>query len=324
MRENLRRAHWAWRCTMPALLIASSSCGDEPTRPPSIEAQYPPRHGASASSIQDSIVFQDFGVTCVYSGGAYVVDSTKAGIWIVDPAGQFRRRLLSVGTYPDWSRDGLEIVFELDGRLVITPTDSLDFHPITSGARDQFPDWSPVSDRIAFESTRQNPGGHRSIWTVNSDGSGLARVGIFDSTSWRKPDWSPDGATIVHVRYINGISTSEIFSMNQDGTNPSRLTINGVDDDFPQFSPDGTRIAFVRQDVSGTPQAWVMNSDGTAERQVTASGAWWPTWSRTGAELIYSRFDARSSLSTNGVLWKIDVSSGAESQILNAWPDQCP
>ncbi len=43
----------------------------------------------------------------------------------------------------------------------------------------------------------------------------------------------------------------EIYVMNSDGTNQTRLTNNNIIDDHPTFSPDGRKIAFLSQNASG-------------------------------------------------------------------------
>lgn len=305
-----------------ALLTASCSSTDAPNQATGPDVEFPPYHAEPASSAQDSVAYRDLGVSCILPGGGWLVDSTKMGIWIMDGAGQSRRRLLSSGTNPCWSGDGSEIVFELGGQLVVTRTDSLNFRIITSGARDQFPDWSPVDSRIVFESTRQRPGGGRSIWVVNANGTGLTNFGTTHPGEWRMPAWSPDGSKIVHIRFP--LSTTEIYVMDQDGTNPVRLTSNTVDDKYPQFSPDGTQIAFQRPNQAGIPQIWVMATDGSGQRRVTQEGGMEPAWSRDGQSLIYVRFDPYRNLATDGVLWRIDFESGTESQLLQRWPQGCP
>ncbi|MCJ2533833.1 MAG: hypothetical protein LN364_01210, partial [Candidatus Thermoplasmatota archaeon] len=59
---------------------------------------------------------------------------------------------------------------------------------------------------------------------------------------------------------------SEIFVMDNDGTNIEQLTFNDVDDRDPCWSPDGTKIAF----RSGSPsEIWVIDADGSNLRQLT-------------------------------------------------------
>src|SRR5262245_37465980 len=57
----------------------------------------------------------------------------------------------------------------------------------------------------------------------------------------------------------------EIYVMNADGTDQVRLTNSAGVDDFPTFSPDGTKIAFVSQNAAGLFAIKVMNVDGTGQ-----------------------------------------------------------
>src|SRR5262249_21853308 len=50
----------------------------------------------------------------------------------------------------------------------------------------------------------------------------------------------------------------EIYEMNPDGTNPTRLTNNAFTDDFPDISPNGNKITF-ESNRTGSFEIWVMN-----------------------------------------------------------------
>jgi len=77
--------------------------------------------------------------------------------------------------------------------------------------------------------------------------------------------WSADGQKIAFARKDS--SVSQIFTVNIDGSNLVQLTTisNGVSNSKPIFSPDGTKIAFLRQITTVKGKAFTMNADGTAE-----------------------------------------------------------
>src|SRR5687768_12125097 len=60
--------------------------------------------------------------------------------------------------------------------------------------------------------------------------------------------------------YITG--EGEIYVMNPDGTNQTRLTFNAFDDTDPAWSPDGQKIAFA-SDRDGNLEIYVMDKDGS-------------------------------------------------------------
>ena len=110
------------------------------------------------------------------------------------------------------------------------------------------PSWSPDGSKIAFTSDD----GH--IWTINADGSHLARLAFFGNWDdlWLFPHvWSPDGSKIAfhsaaeHENY-------EIYTIDVEGGKLTRLT-NTYDRNFsPQWSPDGSRIAFTSRADDGS------------------------------------------------------------------------
>ena len=78
----------------------------------------------------------------------------------------------------------------------------------------------------------------------------------------------------------------EIYVMNADGTNVTRLTDNPARFDDPTWSPDGSKIAF----VSGVYcDIYVMDADGTNQTCLTnnASPIHAPRWSPDGSRIAY-------------------------------------
>jgi Tol biopolymer transport system component len=63
----------------------------------------------------------------------------------------------------------------------------------------------------------------------------------------------------------------EIYVMNADGTDQRRLTNNPGVDDYPAWSPDGKRIAFLSQDQTGGYSIKLMNADGTGSSSLTTT-----------------------------------------------------
>jgi TolB protein len=74
---------------------------------------------------------------------------------------------------------------------------------------------------------------------------------------------------------------SVIFTMRPDGSDLRRLT-EGFD---PQWSPDGTRLAFWRIDADGAFTVHVIDADGTGERSLVRG--YDPTWSPDGQHIAF-------------------------------------
>jgi hypothetical protein len=84
---------------------------------------------------------------------------------------------------------------------------------------------------------------------MNANGSGVALLlETNSSVTARYPQWAPDGSAIVfhlHEPYAGGWSNNVLFRINPDGSGFQQLSANvGQFDELPQYSPDGTMIAF--------------------------------------------------------------------------------
>src|SRR6266508_2743394 len=93
----------------------------------------------------------------------------------------------------------------------------------------------------------------------------------------------------------------EIYTINTDGTDLTRLTNDPAIDDEPAWSPDGRRIAFVRNF-----ELYVMNADGSNVRRTFSGNLTQnPSWSPDGTKIVYS---ALSNGSAN--LWVVSPNAG--------------
>ncbi len=71
----------------------------------------------------------------------------------------------------------------------------------------------------------------------------------------------------------------EIYTVNADGTDEVRLTLNSVADVQPVWSPNGQQIAFVSRS-DGDAEIFVMDADGGNQSRLTNNDAedTYPSW----------------------------------------------
>lgn len=218
---------------------------------------------------------------------------------------------LSDEYYCSWSPDGTQVAFvsDQDGDWEIYRVDadgSNETRLTDSIGNDLSPAWSPDGTLIAFSSWRD---GNMEIYVMDaSDGSNPTRLTFNDSPPYASidygPSWSPDGTQIAFQSYrnrsccpVNG--NVEIYKMDADGSNQTRLTNNLTMDLVPAWSPDGTQIAFNGY-RTGDSEIFVMDTNGLNQTNITnnpaedSHAAWSPDASeiafdsdRSGSEKIY-------------------------------------
>ncbi|GBD89299.1 translocation protein TolB [bacterium BMS3Abin04] len=90
-------------------------------------------------------------------------------------------------------------------------------------------------------------------------------------------------------------------------------------EDFPKYSPDGTKIAFTSQSAGEQPHIWVMNSDGTNLKQLTKEGVYADaepfSLSPSGNFIVYSQYRFDKWPVQNGTLWILNVNTGNKQQL---------
>ena len=130
-----------------------------------------------------------------------------------------------------------------------------------------------------------------------SDEEGKTRIKILDSPDSDGdgyPAVSPTGKHIAFYGKYEKYKTWSIHTADIDGNNIRRLThVKNVWDSAPAWSPDGKTIVFAREykDVNGAwhEEFWLMNADGTEQRQIKALEGRAPEFMQDGRLLFQSK-----------------------------------
>jgi TolB protein len=127
------------------------------------------------------------------------------------------------------------------------------------------------------------------------------------------PSYSPDGSRIVFQSDRSG--SPQIYVMNEDGSNPKRISFGVGAYYAPVWSPRGDLIAFIKQ-TKGKFYIGVMRTDGSGERTL-ASGYHVdsPTWSANGRVLIFARQSIDGAEGDRVRLYSIDLTGYNEREI---------
>jgi Tol biopolymer transport system component/DNA-binding winged helix-turn-helix (wHTH) protein len=207
---------------------------------------------------------------------------------------------------PVFSPDGQTIAF-LQGTLALP---DIRLRPVAGGASRSltrtFGDtraalaWTPDSREIVFSSFQD---GQPGLWRIPVSGGSPQRVGRAGENAFA-PSISRQGHLVFERFAYSGIIRR--VELRGEGRRDDRFIVSTTFDDNPQYSPDGTRIAFASW-RSGSMQVWVCDSEGRNPVQLTFMGTdtSWISWSPDGRQLAFNS-DARGQWS----LYTIAVEGG--------------
>src|SRR5215208_336727 len=188
---------------------------------------------------------------------------------------------------------------------------------------------------IAGEPTASGPYATESeLYVMNADGTNETRLTNtpeqYAKILATSPDWSPDGKRIAYLKGIDvdtGRTDRDIYVINADGSNQSSLATveqstiawSPTDESTPDWSPDGTKIAFTSASLSGNNDVFVMNADGTCETHLTNLNYSTPgveedvlDWSPDGEKIAF-----KSASSGNDDIYVIDADGSGRANLTN-------
>lgn len=146
------------------------------------------------------------------------------------------------------------------------------------------------------------------------------------------PPGDGGGGLIAFSSYRDG--ESEIYTMKADGSDLTRLTVNGARDSRPAWSPDGTRIVYVRRMDAANYEIFVMNADGSGTARLTTSASFFesePAWSPDGSRIAFisTRKSASSTMTGRFNVYVMDARGSSQTLVTsiggsNSSPDWSP
>jgi Tol biopolymer transport system component len=144
------------------------------------------------------------------------------------------------------------------------------------------------------------------IWVAPANDTGNPKQITFknyDADNDQGLAWT-SGGRIVYATAASG--QSEIWIMDQDGSNQRQLTDESSANSMPAVTPDGRKIIFVSGRGGPVPHLWQMDIDGGNQKQLT-SGAmeFLPQVSPDGKWVTY-----HSYIQGKTTLWKISIEGG--------------
>ena len=281
----------------PPSPAATASPVTSPTAPPRKEGrgESPVRIGepVDPASIAGRIVFDDF--EDVFTMNA---DGSDLRVVAGQPGSEFDGAWSPDGTFIAY-RDSRRGINE-DDEIYVVAADGSEARNLTDDpANDWGPDWSPDGRWIAFNSDRQG----FPLRGYLADAA-TAEVHPIETDAWVEyPSFSPDGTHLTFMGHTG--SDYDIYVVELETGETTRLTDAPGADGWPVWSPDGASIAFAseRDDCartepgedcwrSGEPgehhDIWLMDVDGANQRRVTPELGQFVAWSPDGQHLLVS------------------------------------
>ncbi|HMC51060.1 MAG TPA: hypothetical protein VKH20_10490 [Solirubrobacterales bacterium] len=154
-----------------------------------------------------------------------------------------------------------------------------------------------ANGQIYFQGPQTGEDGPADIYRINPSGGEAVDLTSANGFSEERPNVSADGTHVAFQSFRD--EGWNIFSMNADGSDQIDLTDtryepNKIINFEPTWSPDGTKVAFMRQSkFAGEEQdIWAMDSNGASPVDLThTTGAYEaaPEYSPDGSKIVYVR-----------------------------------
>jgi Tol biopolymer transport system component len=211
---------------------------------------------------------------------------------------------------PRFSPDGDKVAYMWNG----TSPDNWDIYVKALGigseplrltehpANDSSPAWSPDGRQIAF--VREFEEGATAVLLVPSLGGQERKLADLETETYVPGftlpalSWSPDGEWLMFAERSSRKEAFKIVGLSPETLEKRVFTSPPQDsagDFFPEFSPDGAQLAFVRLGAAawGNADVWVQGVEGGEPRQLTSGrydAVTGLAWTPRGDEIVFSTY----------------------------------
>ena len=268
-------------------------------------------------------------------GMSLIFESTRDGkyaVYTIDADGTKLRKVTDGkqnDAQPQWSVDRRFITFTSDTgggvpKVHIMAADGTGRRAINTGPKpDAAPAFAPDGSLVTWAGTTELAVNWRDIGIVAADGSGPRLI-----TSGPGNDQSPIFVTNTRVVFTRDVppgtdwlkltpddhakrrASSEIMSVNIDGSGLENLTRNDVLDGNPSWAAAIQRIFFTSS-RSGSQELWSMTAAGSDVRRAMDATGIQPSVSSDGRQVTYARL-----VGDRSAVYVYDLASGREREVI--------
>lgn len=216
---------------------------------------------------------------------------------IVADADGFNARVLLSQTgiaiaSPTWSHNGQDLAYVtyVNNRMAIYEIN------VATGQRQLLVNYPGINSAPAFSPNDQKLavalsmglGADTNIYVLNLKTNKLSRLTSFANNT--SPAWAPDGQSIVFNSDRSG--SPQLYELNLQTHQVTRLTYDGVQNFDPHFTPNGQSIVFMHQETSGGSIQIARMNLATGAVQVISNGSLdkSPSVAPNGQMVIYAAY----------------------------------
>ncbi|MEM5774222.1 MAG: hypothetical protein AAGU05_04410, partial [Anaerolineaceae bacterium] len=203
---------------------------------------------------------------------------------------------------PEWSPDGNKVIYSAPAakgaknQIWLLDLSAPDAQPVMLTSLDGFnfePTWSPDGKQIAFANFGRYTDVY-ALYVMDADGRNLKRLSVdYQETD---PEWTPDMKWLLYVLHGNGHQYFYWRGQADDFATPAPFDpsshfgrMGEVND--PAISPDGSYLAYTRQDGPDR-QIWTVDFSSRGASTLLLTGGYTaeyePAWSPDGQWIVFT------------------------------------